>query len=86
MTNAKTDQSVVMGIPAKAGGSHFYRYMEFTPTKREWAREVILDHRLYLPTLSQLNDPADGRPQLAPLSESALHSFLLKRWALAPEG
>lgn len=67
----------VMEIPAKPVGGHFYRYTGFTPEKHEWAKEVILDHRLYLPTLSQLNDPADGRPHLAPLSESALHSFLL---------
>ena len=67
---------LVMEIPAKARGSYFYRYTEFTPAKHEWAREVILDHQLYLPTLSQLNDPADGRPQLAPLSENALRSFL----------
>ncbi len=75
-TNVKRDQCPVMAISTKAGGSHFYRYTEFTPAKHEWAREVVLDHEVYMPTLSQLNDPADGRPQLAPLSENALHSFL----------
>ena len=66
-----------MATPQKARGNHFYRYSEFTLAKHGWAKEIIIDHRLYLPTLAQLNDPADGRPQLAPLSENALHSFLL---------
>jgi hypothetical protein len=75
--NVKRYECSLMSIPPKARGNHFYKYAEFVPAKHEWAREIILDHRLYLPTLSQLNDPADGRPKLAPLSENELHSFLL---------
>jgi len=63
-------------MPVKASGSHFYKYSEFVREKREWLKEIILEHRLYVPNLSQLNDPADGRPKLARKSEDQLYSFL----------
>jgi hypothetical protein len=62
--------------PRHASGSRFYRYSEFSEEKREWLKEIILDHRLYVPTVSQLNDPADGRPQLALLSDDQMFHFL----------
>ena len=61
--------------PAKATGSHFYRYS--SAEHLEWLEEIILKHELYLPSLNQLNDPADGRPKLAPLSEEHMIRFLL---------
>lgn len=59
----------------KGGGSHSYRYAEFTGEKKAWLREIILEHRVYVPTLSELNDPADGRPRLAWKSEDELYRF-----------
>jgi hypothetical protein len=53
--------------PTRASGTHFYK-------------TIILEHELYLPSLSQLNDPADGRPKLAPLSEDQTVSFLLAHY------
>jgi len=61
--------------PTKATGSHFYRYSN--ADHLDWLKVIILEHELYLPTLNQLNDPADGRPKLAPLSEDQMTSFLL---------
>ena len=43
----------------------------------EWLQPILLEHRLYLPTLDQLNDPADGRPKLAVLEAEQMVSFLV---------
>jgi hypothetical protein len=63
-------------IPVRATDAHFYKYAEFADKKQEWLKEILLAHKLYLPTLDQLNDPADGRPKLAAISEEKLFSFL----------
>jgi len=60
--------------PSRATGSRFYRYS--SPEHLEWLKVIILKHELYFPNLSQLNDPADGRPKLAPLSPDKLVSYL----------
>jgi len=62
-------------LPAKATGSHFYRYSN--AEHLEWLKEIILNHELYLPSLNELNDPADGRPKLAAMSEDELSRFLI---------
>jgi hypothetical protein len=62
--------------PTKATGSHFYKYS--SPDHLEWLKVIILEHELYLPSLSQLNDPADGRPKLAPMSDDQMVSFLFR--------
>lgn len=59
--------------PTKATGSRFYKYSSFNHHER--LRVIILQHELYFPNLSQLNDPADGRPKLLPLSIDQLVSF-----------
>ena len=61
-------------LPAKATGSHFYHYAN--AEHLEWLKVIILDNELYLPSLTQLNDPADGRPRLSPMSEDQMFSFL----------
>jgi hypothetical protein len=63
-------------IPVPATNAHFYKYAEFVPQKQEWLKGILLEHQLYLPTLDQLNDPADGRPKLAAISEEKLFNFL----------
>jgi hypothetical protein len=77
---ATIPESASTPIPIKASGSHFYKYSEFpddpADRKRGWLKEIILEHRLYLPKLSQLNDPADGRPKLTQQSEDQLFSLL----------
>jgi hypothetical protein len=62
-------------LPAKANGSHFYKYS--SAQNMDWLKPILLEHRLYLPTLDQLNDPADGRPKLAVLEPEQMISFLL---------
>jgi hypothetical protein len=39
-------------------------------------RPLIVENRLFVPSVSQLNDPADGRPKLAALSEKQTVEFL----------
>lgn len=61
-------------LPKRATGSHLYRYSSAEHLDR--LKPIILDHELYLPSLTQLNDPADGRPKLKPMSEEQMFSFL----------
>lgn len=61
-------------IAPKASSPHFYKYS--TAEHLERLKTIILEHELYLPTLGQSNDPADGRPKLAELSEAQLDSFI----------
>ena len=62
-------------LPVPATDPHFYKYAEFTDQKQEWLKEILLKHQLYLPILSQLNDPADGKPKLAVISDEKLFNF-----------
>lgn len=65
-------------IPTKAAGSRYYKYSGVQgPERLEWLKAIILEHRIYFPKLSQLNDPADGRPRLALLRSQELVSYLL---------
>jgi hypothetical protein len=64
--------------PIKATGSHFYKYS--SAAHLEWLKVMMLEHELYLPSLTELNDPRDGRPKLAPLSEEQMVSFLHTAW------
>jgi hypothetical protein len=69
-------QSSAMPVPVKAEGANFYKYSEFAGERQQWLKEIILEHRVYLPKLNQLNDPTDGRPKLARKSEDQLFDFL----------
>lgn len=60
--------------PSTSNCSHFYKYS--TCDHLEWLKIIILEHKLYLPTLDQLNDPEDGRPDLVPPSEEQWVKFL----------
>ena len=65
-----------MGIPVavKSTASHLYKYSSLDHS--EWLQSIVLEHKLYVPTLPELNDPVDGRPLLEMLSEDKLASFL----------
>jgi hypothetical protein len=63
-------------LPRRATGSHLYKYSNLANPER--LKDIILKHELYLPSLDQLNDPADGRPKLAQMSESDMFDFLCK--------
>jgi len=67
-------------LPPKATAPLFYKYSSLaTPEHLERLRVIVQEHELYLPNLDQLNDPADGRPRLAPLSEEEMSSFLYQK-------
>lgn len=65
----------VVPAPVRASGTHLYRYSSFAHP--EWLQVILLEHELYLPSLNELNDPADGRPRLAQLSEAQIAQFLI---------
>jgi hypothetical protein len=70
-------ESAAIPLPPKATATFFYKYSgSSTPEHLERLRVIVQEHEIYLPTLPQLNDPADGRPRLAPLSEDEMSSFL----------
>jgi hypothetical protein len=70
-------ESAAIRLPPKATATFFYKYSGLsTPEHLERLRVIVQEHEIYLPTLPQLNDPADGRPRLAPLSEDEMSSFL----------
>jgi hypothetical protein len=62
-------------IPIRPTCPFFYRYS--TPEHLDWLKSIVLHHQIYLPSLRELNDPADGRPKLAQMSVDRLSSFLL---------
>jgi len=71
-----------MQTPTPVGATvpRLYKYSGFGTAEHLGRLEVIIGkHELYLPNLEQLNDPADGRPRLAPLSEEQMGSFLYKK-------
>lgn len=54
-----------------------YRYASLsTPERLEWLRIIVQEHELYLPSLTQLNDPADGRPKLAAMPGYKFAAYL----------
>jgi hypothetical protein len=67
-------------LPPKATVPLFYKYSSLaTPEHVERLRIIIQGNELYLPNLDHLNDPADGRPRLAPLSEDEMSHFLYQK-------
>src|SRR5437588_8750872 len=63
--------------PHRATVSHLYRYSTLSsPERLEWLRVILYQHELYIPNLTELNDPADGRPRLAHLSGHKFAAFL----------
>ena len=69
--------SAAIPLSPKATVHFFYKYSSLATTQNlERLRVIIQEHELYLPNLDQLNDPADGRPRLAPLSEEQMSHFL----------
>jgi len=69
--------SAAIPLPPKSTVPFFYKYSSLATSQNlERLRIIIQDHELYLPSLDQLNDPADGRPRLAPLTEAQMIHFL----------
>jgi hypothetical protein len=63
--------------PIKSTAPHFYKYSSLErPEQLDWLKAIILKHELFFPNLTQLNDPADGRPKLTPQTNAQLISFM----------
>ncbi len=79
-TKFPTKREGVIPLPPKATVPLFYKYSSLaTPEHLERLRVIIQEHELYLPNVDQLNDPADGRPRLAPLSIEEMSYFLYQK-------
>lgn len=71
---------MTLPTPIRATAPKLYKYSSLvSPHHLERLRVILQEHELYLPNLTQLNDPADGRPRLAPLSEEQMGSFLYEK-------
>jgi len=69
-------------VPHKATVPRLYKYSSLQSDEHvARLRVIIQDHELYFPSLPQLNDPTDGRPRLAPLSEEKMADFLCDKLA-----
>lgn len=74
------ESTVAIPLPPKATAAFFYKYSSLASAEHlQRLRIIIQEHELYLPNLDQLNDPADGRPRLAPLSEEEMSRFLYEK-------
>jgi resolvase-like protein/DUF2971 family protein len=76
--------SAVPPIPKRATQRFLYKYFSLDHRHEDehkvrlgWLEKIVLNHQLYVPSLTELNDPAEGRPRLTALSEQQLHAFLL---------
>ena len=58
----------------KASSPYFYRYQ--SAEHLDWLKPAILEHQLYVPSVAQLNDPADCRPKIKLMSDEEMVSFL----------
>jgi hypothetical protein len=68
-------------IPQKSTASHFYKYSG--PASLSWLKDILHQHEIYLPNLTQLNDDNDGLPRLAMQSEEGMADFLWDRFKRA---
>jgi hypothetical protein len=61
------------------GLTHFYRYSP--ATRMERLEQVMLRHEIYIPTVTQLNDPADARPRFGPATARQIAQLLARKRA-----
>lgn len=62
----------------------FYKYKP--ADHPDYIRSIILDHQLYFPTPSQLNDPLEAKPQLISNSLPNLKMHFFRSWIAANPG
>ena len=61
----------------KSTSPHFYKYS--SPANLGWLKDILHQHEIYLPNLTQLNDDNDGLPRLAMQSEQEMADFLCSK-------
>jgi len=67
--------------PPKSTAPYFYKYA--SPAKLGYLKNILHEHEIYLPNLTQLNDDNDGLPHLALQSEQEIADFLWDRFKRA---
>jgi len=60
---------------------HLYKYSG--PDHLDWLKQIIVEHTLYLPNRTELNDPIDSLPKLSLQAEDEMISFILQRFVRA---
>jgi hypothetical protein len=70
-----------MTLPAPSRPTCPFLYKYSSHQHLERLKIIVLEHELYLPTLTELNDPMDGLPKLALQSEDEMVSFFRDRYA-----
>jgi hypothetical protein len=66
--------------PRRPTCPHFYKYGR---PNLQWLKPILLEHTLYLPTRTELNDSFDCLPKLAVQSEDEMVLFILQRMVKA---
>jgi len=61
-------------MPQKSTAPYLYKYSG--PANLGWLKDILHQHEIYLPNLTQLNDDNDGLPHLAMQSEQEMADFL----------
>jgi hypothetical protein len=56
--------------------THFYRYQ--STRHLDWLKPVILEHKIYIPTAKELNDPRECKPRFAKLTHAEIRRFLME--------
>lgn len=67
--------------PQKSTAPHFYKYSG--PANLGWLKDLLHQHEIYLPNLTQLNDDNDGLPRVAMQSEQEMADFLWDKFKRA---
>jgi hypothetical protein len=61
-------------------GRFLYKYGRIDTSERlGWLKTIVLDHRVYVPTPVELNDPIEAKPRIA---ETELNSLADRVWGL----
>jgi hypothetical protein len=68
-------------LPQRSTCSYLYKYSG--PDHLERLKPIILEHTLYLPDRTELNDPIDSLPKLSLQSEDEMILFILQRFVRA---
>jgi hypothetical protein len=65
---------MALPIPQKSAAPYLYKYSG--PANLNWLKDILHEHEIYLPNLTQLNDDNDSLPHLTMQSEQDMGDFL----------
>lgn len=71
--------------PPTPSGSHLYHYGGTEPHRLKWLKPLLLQHELYVPLVTELNDLREARPRVKIVPGSVVADFLKEHYLkLAP--